>query len=155
MSVTDSEQIPTVSKAQAAVDLLKEEYSLLLREQAALRVRAAEVEYRLSKIKGYSSGELNSAEQRLLEAQRAEKWDALPVIVEFADSERGAERGEVKEGRLLKVTPKQIHVLTQRGRDRAVIFDRETGKEGRGGHYSARILNLEEVLAAASKVPRA
>ena len=52
------------------------------------------------------------------------------------------------EGRLLKVTAKQIHVYTERGSFSAKAFSRADGtyQDGR-----ARILNLSEVLATVAQ----
>lgn len=135
--------IPSVEEAQRVIAALQAEAKTLDAEMASIKQRMAAIEARKNEIGGTwrLSGLLPVAQQTLERAKAAALWDRLPTaeyLPMFSETPQ--------VGRLLKVTAKQIHILTRRGSDYVTIFSRETGKAGRGDGNDARILNLAEVL---------
>lgn len=137
--------IPTVAEAEARVQALIADEAELRKRANALKIALEDTEKRLRAMhRSFNNvGEIETARMLVEVARKAEVWDAAPVV---RVQPRG-KGGDVVERRLAKVTPKQIHVYTTRGSTDFRRFDRATGEDVCGD----RILNMDEVLSAATK----
>lgn len=140
------DQIPTVAEAQANLNALTQELTLLLEERKALQERLKVLDERLSELKpSYREGrgEIARATNALTQAQAAERWDAAPVVMV------NDYWGKASEFRFDRLTAKQIHLFEMRGSTDTAAFSRETGK--RTGSRGGSIQDLDRALALGSK----
>lgn len=142
---TIPDDIPTVAEAEERVKALMNEEAELRKRRKALELAISDVDKRLRALgrSFNSAGEIETARMLVEVARNAETWDTLPVV---QIRSRWADEG-VAEGRLAKVTPKQVYIYTTRGSLEVKRFDRTTGKDIPGNE----IVNLDEVLAAATR----
>lgn len=130
----------TIESIKSEIAALEAEYANLIAREKRLKSELQQTSERLSKLRlpwGDGDGLILAARRRLAgEEARVEReriWTTAPVVkIEGRP-----------DGRLIKVTPKQVHVMTDSQYGGKTIYDRETGRTRWSG--DGRITNLDEL----------